>query len=206
MHFVVTGCGRSGTGYVSLLLTRLGIPTGHERVFLPDERRPWRPYTGDSSCFAVPFLRELAGSVPIIHLVRDPLAVGRSYSHRRLFHCGPKDIYAQAFYDYDRAPWDPLEPVDRFSMFWIRWNLAVEAVATARFRIEDLRRAEEVDRLMRAIGHQLPDSGLDRILGAIDLTDPRYNTKPRDEAFELDVSPTIQPVLEQSAARYGYAI
>lgn len=34
-RFIVTGCGRSGTGYTASLLTRLGVACGHEQVFHP---------------------------------------------------------------------------------------------------------------------------------------------------------------------------
>jgi hypothetical protein len=34
-RFVVTGCGRSGTGYLATLLQRLGCPCGHEALFNP---------------------------------------------------------------------------------------------------------------------------------------------------------------------------
>ncbi len=34
-RFIITGCGRSGTGYMATLLERLGCPCGHEALFNP---------------------------------------------------------------------------------------------------------------------------------------------------------------------------
>jgi hypothetical protein len=39
-RFVITGCGRSGTGYMATLLERLGCPCGHEALFSP-QRLGW---------------------------------------------------------------------------------------------------------------------------------------------------------------------
>jgi hypothetical protein len=61
ISFVVTGVGRSGTGYTAKLLTRLGFPCSHEAVFFPaaeanrgklfrDEPGPW----GEASWMAPP--------------------------------------------------------------------------------------------------------------------------------------------------------
>lgn len=74
--FLVTGVGHSGTGWAARVFTELGHPCGHERWHTP------APYAGmdgpDASWLAVPRLPLLPAGVPVVHLVRDPLAVVRS--------------------------------------------------------------------------------------------------------------------------------
>lgn len=213
MKFLVTGCGRSGTGYVSKLLGNLGIRTGHEDVCLPEGIRnhALREFDGDVSCWGIPYLGQLIWSdeVSVVHLVRHPFHVGRSYSHRRLFHTipDPRDHYARAFYDEDRIPWALDDPADRFAAWWIRWNLAVE-LATAwsdvphRFRVEDLREARFVTALADAVGFPTDEAAAAKAIAA---TDPTYNTKPRDNSFTLrGLSPSVRDLLNDTATRYGY--
>src|SRR5690242_2679693 len=84
--FVVTGCARSGTTYMSALLSGLGLRIGHEVVFGPRTRSfdGWQGQHGDSSWLAAPFLGDL-GDAPVFHQVRHPLKVVRSLVGVRFF-------------------------------------------------------------------------------------------------------------------------
>lgn len=83
---VVTGMPRSSTKWTAQVLTFAGIPTTHEYVFdrwvdAMDRARLAR--FGDCSWIAAPFAAELSSAgVPVVALVRDPLAVVTSL-------CGP---------------------------------------------------------------------------------------------------------------------
>ena len=78
--FVVTGCPRSGTHYLSEVIARVGLVCGHEEVFGPRDHafRGFGAAHGDSSWLAVPFLGQLPGDAVVLHQVRHPLAVVRS--------------------------------------------------------------------------------------------------------------------------------
>lgn len=207
MKFLITGCGRSGTGYVSALLNALSILTAHERVFLPYERRPWGDYAGDVSWFGVPFLHEVVTEeVTIVHLVREPIACGRSYAGLRFFH-GDREAmehahYSGAVWRYDTGPFDWPDPHDRFAAFWLRWNLAVEPHAHARVRSEDLLERDGVMRLLRVIGHERAAQDVD---AAISAMDPGTHGGERDMSLCWDsVSPTLRALVRKMAERYGY--
>jgi hypothetical protein len=78
-EFVIVGSGRSGSGYISRVLTEAGVPTGHEEWWNPfDEHRP--DIVGDSSWCAVPDLPNFDGV--ILHQVRHPLSVVASHMKR----------------------------------------------------------------------------------------------------------------------------
>ena len=78
--FVVTGCARSGTAYMALVLSRLGLRCGHEVVFGPRSRAftGFHGQHGDSSWLAAPFLAQLPSDTLVIHRIRHPLRVVRS--------------------------------------------------------------------------------------------------------------------------------
>lgn len=99
VSFVVTGTGRCGTGWAASALTALGHPCGHESYF-DFHREPARqaiarfpskagaqagPLEGDSSLAAAAYLDRLAAGTPVLHLVRDPLAVFNSFIGSHFF-------------------------------------------------------------------------------------------------------------------------
>lgn len=82
--FLITGCGRSGTGYISYQLNESGIVCGHENVFTAEGYIGWKNYQGDSSWYAAPYIHKI-GNVPILHIVRDPQKVVHSFYRLGLF-------------------------------------------------------------------------------------------------------------------------
>ncbi|WP_280564869.1 hypothetical protein [Chromohalobacter sp. 48-RD10] len=82
IEFVITGCGRSGTTYVSELLQKAGIKCGHESVFeVTGPAKSESQYRADSSWFCAPFLIDLPQNVKVLHVVRNPAKVVSSF-HR----------------------------------------------------------------------------------------------------------------------------
>ncbi len=104
--FVVTGCPRSGTHYLSEVLTRIGLVCRHEAVFGPHERefRGMGGAHGDSSWLAVPFLGQLPADAVVLHQTRHPLDVVRS-------------LLGIAFLE-DVAPWRERLEALRASVRW----------------------------------------------------------------------------------------
>jgi len=76
-HFVVTGSGKCGTHFMQAVLVELGLPTAHEGVleYHPVTVPEWGDVRGDSSWPAAMHLHVLEPDSPVLHLVRDPLAV-----------------------------------------------------------------------------------------------------------------------------------
>jgi hypothetical protein len=86
LELVITGCGRSGTGFMASLLNASGIRTGHEDIYTAFGRREnTQGLQAESSWFAVPHLGELAPGTRIIHIVRNPRRVFDSFSRLGMF-------------------------------------------------------------------------------------------------------------------------
>jgi len=125
---LITGCGRSGTRYMTFVLRRLGLDVPHERLGR-DGMASWtmaveaaeRPYGPASD--AVQFEH-------VFHQVRDPLAVIRSVET-----FGP-DSWAFVYAHTSCRPEDP--PLVRGAKYWLHWNDHAERLACWRYRVEDV--------------------------------------------------------------------
>lgn len=196
--FVIVGTGRSGTGYISQLLTAGGVQTGHELWWSPMGPRRLG-LTGDASWCATFEVDRYRGRV--FHQIRDPLLTMRSIAatevdvHRR---DNPWYRYRSQFVSYTGDPIiDSLLTTDR-------WLAKAEAVAEWTWRLEDVG-----PKLLEEIGARL---GLPVDISAVAaamMTVPR-NEKQRVKKsvfrFGWDDLPdgdTKERVLE-IAERYGY--
>lgn len=182
-RFVVSGPGRSGTGYISAVLTLAGIPTGHESVYGPGEALgrvavDWRGYVGDASWLAAPLAPALrAGGIRVYHQIRNPIATIRSMVKIGLFHPGHDElhrdvlevarVFAPHVFELGRA-------LDRACSFWLAWWDLLEPVADRRWRLEDVD-AELVAELARDVGLDPAHLRIGRALAAV-RTD--VNTRP----------------------------
>lgn len=93
MSFLITGCGRSGTGWAARLFTGLGFPCSHEGQFNLATHGPLRG--GESSWLAIPHLDSLDPSIRLLRIVRDPYEVVQSVMARGflLNTVGPYEQY-----------------------------------------------------------------------------------------------------------------
>lgn len=124
---MITGCGRSGTRYITFILRRLGLNVGHEELD-SDGIASW--------CYAVN-ADVLPWGAPaknlafehIFHQVRHPLQVIPSA-------CSFKD--SSWLFICQHIPCSMDEPVLlRSAKYWYYWNLEAEKKAHWRYNIED---------------------------------------------------------------------
>jgi hypothetical protein len=172
LQYLVVGTGRSGTVYTAKLLTALGIPCGHELIFnggnLPDALRIGEQGGKNSACsthcgldfqvhpiaessyMAVPFLQhECLKSCTIIHVVRDPLQVIRSFLNNLLFFREDRNEYrrAEEQFLYTHLPHlDFLpDPVSRACYYYLRWNQMIEeSIAGRKYLLYPIERGPQV--------------------------------------------------------------
>jgi hypothetical protein len=162
---LVTGCGRSGTKYISFVLRRLGLDVPHERLGHdgasgwtlagPPAGRPYGPVG------VVRFAQ-------VFHQVRHPL------------HAIPSaTTFGAESWSYICANTvcSPAEPVlVRAARYWLAWNERVERIATWRYRIEAL--PEEFAEFCERLGRDADPSALSRV-----PTD--VNTRRKGRALHL---------------------
>jgi len=212
-RFLITGCGRSGTGYTAKLLGDLGLPCGHEAIFRPPnvERAhfEWPPQLpGESSWLAAPFLKSLPKGTLVLHQLREPMAVIRSFLRIRFFDEPSAYLrFAEACVP-DLASGDRVE---KCMKYWLHWNRLAERAAELeglrylRFRLEDVD-APLVARMLELIGYPCDP---ERVARAVAQRPRDYNTrgdKGPDADLTWDTLPhgDLRDALAALAARYGY--
>ena len=101
--FIITGCGRSGTTYISNLLSNIGCTCMHEGyyaslikrgIFFYSPKHKYKikllkavwdtNYQGEAAWQAVPYLRYSPKSVIVFHQVRHPMIYIRSRQKKGL--------------------------------------------------------------------------------------------------------------------------
>lgn len=157
LKYIVTGTGRSGTVYMARVLTDLGVPCGHESIFNHDaevvvmrrfhrfdpptisicsDNSGWlnlNNIVADSSYMAMPYLdHEDINEVPIIHVVRNPLAVISSFVKDLNYFNNVKDN------PFNKGNWEEWiykivpeigsgrDPIERACIYYVLWNKRIE--------------------------------------------------------------------------------
>ena len=199
-RLVVTGTGRSGTQYMSAILTESGIPCGHEQIFRPEGPRGWAWYRADASFMAVPYLPIFDG--PVFHVVRDPLTTINSMVGLGWFDDAVNihELFRPFQRLYCPSAWEDDEPLDRTIAFYIDWNRKIEPFPTARFRLEHI--GEEELGVMVEAGDGRPDW----IPEVLEKVPRNLNTHMRaDLSWDDLLSRRRGEELADLAGEYGYS-
>lgn len=197
--FVVTGTGRCGTAHCWRTLEHIGVPAAHEEFFHLDRRSfdaaDARAYdacpSNDVSLMAAPFLRQL--SVPVIHIVRNPIDTVNSFLHMRLDLRQPHVIT-----DYINH-WIKLEGEtneDLWADYWVKWNRLCAESAALTLRMEALSEGAISDAFIEPI---VGESGFVAGWCALGATPNRYH------AVTSNIVPArLVDRLQRAGEEYGY--
>ena len=143
LDYVITGTGRSGTGFMFKLFWNNGFHCGHESVLVSPGN-----YASDiektvlnaeSSWLVAPHLKELKEAQPnvrIIHLIRTPISVIKSFID--IGH-DTSGIWRQR--NLDIVPFIPIKDsdndVDIFSQYYISWYNYIKPYADIVLNIDN---------------------------------------------------------------------
>lgn len=205
-RFLITGTGRCGTAYTALLLSRMGLMTGHELVFTPGNgpETEWGPYPGESSWIAAPFAGALG--IPWVHLVRNPLDVVRSlvgiefFARNEPAHA-PYEATVFATLDWHPEPSTEREElITRACRFVSEWTALIERQQpTLTITVEALAEPAAAQRLHTTLtGEPLAEPLLRQVLAH---KDRRHNTRTRDETVTWE---ELTPTVREWARQHGY--
>lgn len=154
LRYVVASLPRSGTKYISTVLSKIGLNCGHERSFGPKRCKlhlDTEDVFGDASWMVVPWIDELPRGTVVLHQLRDPIKVlnsnlppgGDSYFRSWDEHAGlasdplyKKPIPWKRFIWENTQNWtwpngeanapESDEEIARLIHWWINWNLWIE--------------------------------------------------------------------------------
>lgn len=207
LRFIITGTGHCGSSFVAKVLSKLGVPTGHESIFRPTPTPNKGRFLGDSSMLAVPFLSQVWNRI-IIHQIRDPknfirsmftkpdlFAPHHAYGNFMRKHCPQA---AQGLRDHD-AP-----TLEWAAVYWLRWNQRIEPYRDHFFRLEDI---DFVD-ILGWLGLSRSQDEIEEAIGAMTENDYHRHTNvdtPQIQQDLLEQLPIFQE-LQDYAGKYGYRV
>ncbi len=123
LKYLVTGCGRSGTGYMNKLFNDNGIKCGHEKLISPYP--PIYGYEAESSWLATAHLKSIPSSVKIIRMKRQPEKIIKSWLDINIFRPSNKNNefirYIQKYINgIDVIKNSPLENAKTYYLEWTK--------------------------------------------------------------------------------------
>ena len=198
---LITGCGRSGTTYVSKLLSEAGLELLHHDVG-PDGSVDW--CLAVTSDVPLPWGKKGRSSADyvfdrVLHQVRAPLAVISSSM-----------TIKDRSWDYI-SNFTSIEPQDssirKSMLYWLEWNRLAEAKADITYRVEQIKDVSTWSALCSVLERPELVEQHDTLIGAIasDTNTRRDDYAPLtwDDLRNEDEALTAE-ILEQ-AERYGYS-
>lgn len=161
MKILITGTGRSGTGYMAKVMQAAGYDVQHER-YGEDGTSDWHAIGWKWT--------KLAPFDTIIHVLRNPIHVLRSFQAIRPDSWG---YMANAL--YDECP--PMHPACGALWYWLQWNRAASSLTYERVYLEG-----------RIDPRQLPMRLTDEQVQAIKQVDPKTNTREGKQGYDTDIN------------------
>lgn len=121
MRQIVTGTGRSGTGYIAAVINAAGLDCGHERHFTPHgpaaaQLGSWQ---ADSSWMAVPYLHEYPSAHRVL-VWREPEAVIASFLARGFFSF--PSPWLTFWEEHSLGALNLATPFDKACAHYVRWH------------------------------------------------------------------------------------
>lgn len=213
-RLLVTGIGRSGTGYMARVLTEAGLPCGHEALYGADTaRRPgWQNRRAESSWYAAPWIGSLGPSTLIVHLMRHPVDWLGSWAHT-VWPKGKRHSPTMRFLArVTGINWDRLaeeDPLDAAMRLWVSYNAFIAGGWQKTDAVIETKLVETVT--ARWLAQTLARLGLERsekhcrsVLGRVPV-DVNSRSHPRVELKQLAFREHAVSMLSYAAGA-GYGI
>ncbi|MDY6960013.1 MAG: hypothetical protein SVK08_12760 [Halobacteriota archaeon] len=200
---IITGCGRSGTLYITKFWKVLGLSIGHEK-YKTDGIASWYLPIGDR-------LEQIKAEIGLpnalfFHQVRHPLKVISSMFPRQW----TEPIIAEMSDVRDPEKESRLLQTMKY---WYWWNVAVEITfpIALRYRIEDIQKRELIERLAKLTGTNSKGK-VSKIRQISTKTHTTYNQMYRSKGYkhiftweELEKeNPDMCWLIWKKAESYGY--
>jgi hypothetical protein len=157
-RILITGCGRSGTGYISRLLSSAGLSMGHEAFGL-DGISDWHLAVNDEKYEKIEKFYGCRFDFEIVlHQIRNPLSV---ISSAQTLNATPE--VGSWYYIAKHIPCISQNDhvLVKAMKYWVFWNMFAERRAKYTYRIEDI--DIELDKIAKLIGVALDTKCLETI-------------------------------------------
>ena len=203
VEYLIIGTGRSGTGFMSKLLTNNGISCGHETLFglqnVKDFGMLLKTTTlkADSSWLSVPHIKEINKDIKYIHIIRNPIDVIKSFIELNLF-CDESSPYIKFIGKYCDLNYN--QPIDKVISYYVKWFKMIESndINKLSINLENI----DYEKLSIFVGKELIE--LEEKVNT--KTDSKIFLANREEIHNRIKKSSLYNELKELSKRYGYEI
>lgn len=193
---LITGCGRSGTHYITEVLKTGGLRVEHESSEGEDGCVSWAMAVHSWRVWPYQEKNDVEFE-HVFHQTRDPILVIESY-YNLLYH---PDRFEWMFV---REHIPEINKNDSLlvhcAKYWYYWNLKVEQMAEWRYRIEDLE--DLLPEFEKRLGIIIPRDKL----GQLPKHESRKGKKITWESLKNKLPSELFSNIKEMAIRYGYLV
>lgn len=210
IKYVVVSTPRSATGWISEVLTRMGLHCGHERHFDHDKQvyldtvpsdRIW----GDSSWMAVPFIEALPPRTLVLHQTRNPVdAIGSLVMLGHFGHWGRALDEYHIFMRTHMRDAMPEGEIRKAAHFWLRWNEMIETALASRPDLERIRYKIERPYIAKMLYEQITGHLTTKDVRRKGESVPTDFNHKRGRPKQVVSMHTLSPAVNAMARRYEY--
>jgi len=217
VRFVISASPRSGTKFVSVLLSNLGIKCGHEQVFNRKGINKSAEFMGDSSWLSAAYLRKIKKNIIVIHQVRNPLnCINSIISHGGFFDAHERKAKRPIStndrrYQVNRfirrnikVKWSQHKR-ERVSQFWYYWNKKIEKYSKYNYlmvKAESLYTFEGVDKLLKILRCSCSKHDIENAIANMLDNPNKGKSKKRLEIY--DKYENLPQYVKDLGLKYGY--
>jgi len=195
---LITGCGRSGTRYISDVLCHIGLDMPHEIRMGGDGKVSW--YEAP----ARPFDRFGV----VLHQVREPVVVIQSMTTAIPESWAFIDRVLRKRFQLPLP--GRLETRDELvvagTLYWVYWNRIASGCSSFFYRIEDI--GKVLPRILEVFGCNASDDAIQKAFAAVPID--RNTRRPKYEVTKEIVRDAVDAVLwtelQRGARFYGYEL
>jgi hypothetical protein len=202
--FVVTGLPRTGTRFLATLLTRCGIPTGHEQIFGVNGIENVPELAGDVSWMAAAYA--LPDSVPVFRTKRHPMEVAASYARMgAMRYLSGYNAYASAA--LGRPLRMDLPELEKACRFVCKWHRLVRRRLAGRIRQEiDVSRltVQELVRFGSIVGAEIDERAIGEAIAETPVVNRRKPVEKIDERDWSRLPRRLRRRMEKLAVEDGF--
>jgi len=212
LYFVIVGTGRCGSVSFANLLSSVGIPCSHERIFgnqgINLSSKKNSEVSGfhndfilaESSYMAVPYLdNKILKDALIIHVVRDPIKVILSFHNKLQYFRHQSNAWEKFILYHLPEISNYSNPLTRSICYVVRWNEWIEKQASERRYIR-IRLEYDVDKLLDYL--QIPFHPKLKLLNSYE--DWKQKRKPLNATKEDILNSELGEEVRRLSYRYGY--
>lgn len=220
LPFIVVGTGRCGTVSCAKLLTAVGIPCGHEKIFGPRGManktnsdvsiecglKNVQSIMADSSYMAVPFLKHtILIDAIIIHVVRNPIDVILSFHNKLQYWTSDNlNIWEKFISSHIPEIFNYKTPLEKNCYYVVKWNKWIQEQASKKyFRI---RIEKDCEGLLKRL--RIPTGLQPKFEVANSYENWKFKLPPlKNPATKEDIlSCPLRENIKELAKEYGYEI